>query len=466
MKIKFQIKKDFSAPEEIIIDKFFQFVIVGEKVSKKSRTVNVFTALSYKTKTGNAVPIDIIQSYEDYSNNCEKNSIHHKDKSLYYQHDDILKQFWGKATTKLSNPNFSTEFKSLIKGNSGKVIDEFYRNLDNIQPLFVEESEKSIQKFFIIPSKVTLSEDNNIKLIPPRIPIPIELQKVASFGFWFHSEFSGEFKEDASLSFLHEINSDIELSCADFKVYYQTSKEHDIRSFKYALNDKPAEVIKVYSQQNTSYFDDWKKLKIYESSLLRLHNSNTVNEDFKNKGIKKIIGEIELVNYKANRKKELNTIIITMFLSLLLSLGLDATRLTQKSFNILFETTIFSTPMPTSLTWFFLCTSIIPKYYSINNSMHNIRNKIYILLSAPIFITMFLAIHFNENELFISNIKPYINNLIIMDMFFTLFLILGFIMKNKLEYTRTKRMHLKGKSVIIDKIIDKLRSFVSFIWGE
>jgi hypothetical protein len=79
---------------------------------------------------------------------------------------------------------------------------------------------------------------------------------------------------------------------------------------------------------------------------------------------------------------------------------------------------------------------------------------------------MFLAIHFNENELFISNIKPYINNLIIMDMFFTLFLILGFIMKNKLEYTRTKRMHLKGKSVIIDKIIDKLRSFVSFIWGE
>jgi hypothetical protein len=468
MKIIFEIEKNYSATEKILIDKFFQFVIIGDKVSGKKRTVNIFTALSYRTETGNAVPLNVIQNFEDFSNDIGEKTILHQDKSSYYQQEDILKQFWGKTTTKLSNPEFSNQFGSYIKSNSGEAIDELYDKLNGNLPLLVEESEKDIEKFFIIPAKIQHNKSKTIILKPPKFSkkIPKELKKLSSFGFWFHSEFSGEFKEDISLSFLHEINSSIEIACNDFKIYYQTSKEHDIKSFKYSLNDKNVEIIKVYSQQNTSYFDDWKKLKIYESSLLRLHNSNSVNEELKLNKKKRIIGEIELIDYKANRKKELQTIIITMLLSLLLSLGLDATRLTTDTFNKLFEITIFATEIPASLVWFILCSSMLPKFFSITPNTSGLRRIIYFILSVPISIIILSSIHLHNNEVFFKKVESPTEYIALIDMAFSLFLIFGFMLKKYSEKLRIKLMHSDAKYDKLKETLNKLRSCVNLIWGE
>ncbi|MCU8075272.1 hypothetical protein ACRN9O_12585 [Shewanella oncorhynchi] len=462
MKIKFELKKDFSKNHEIIVDKFFQFVIIGDKTAGKTRSVDIFTAISYRAKSGDTVPLKIEATYENYSKNNQKISIENINKHDYYQKDDILNQFWGANTKTLENRDFSEKFPVNSPEYAGE-IDSFFSALTN-NILFVEESNKGIEKFFIIPNKINISEQK-IKLTPSNIKIPPSIKNFASHGFWIHTRFTGEFKEgDGTFSFQHEIDSDENLSFHDFKIYYQVPKDHDIKYFNYKLNEKDVETIKVYSQQNTSYFDDWKKLKIYNSSLLRLLHGNSVNDELKNSRKKKLIGEIELIDNKANRKKELYTIIISMFFSLLVSLGLDATRLADKNFSSLFIIKTLELDISSSIVWFMLCIGLIIKYIFIsNNDLSLLRKIIYTLVSIPILFSMFAAIHIPDTLASFSDVDSCIQPFIIFDVAVVVFFTIGLIFQKTVAFLNARFMHSSNNFLV--KLTTRAKQFVNVIWG-
>ncbi|MCE9781222.1 hypothetical protein [Shewanella algae] len=460
MKISTTIEKNFSATNKVKIDKFFQFVVIGEKVSGKQRNVDVFTAISFKAEGGQPVSVKVRHKYENYSNGVRKTKIKDRDVHDYYSNEKVLKQFWGKSTKCLSNPDFAKAF-DLSCNECGAEIDDFYKRLVGNTPLFVEEDKKGIEKFFIIPCKSS-SEGEGLFLLSPQDIVDEKFRNLASYGFWLHSRFSGEFKEENFMSFSHSIESDFDVSCPDFKVYYQVSKFHDVKNATYKVNDQKTEVIKVYSQQKTDYFNDWRALKIYESSLLRMMNGSSINEALSKSDIKKVEGDIELVDYNGNKRKELYLILATMFFSLLLALGMDATRLSTENFSKVFEIELYDFNSPASLTWLLTCLSLVVVVgNALFLSVRRWRLYVYLILSTPVFLMMMMSIHYPTIIVSSENTLKFIHIVTIIYMGFALFLLVGMAF-SKLHSLATIKWGLNEKT---SKCLFKAERLISWIWG-
>jgi len=379
--MKLIISKDGPSCGEVSLQRFFQFSVIGKKKSDATHQIDMFNAICFKAESTTlsvSMECDIYFKNFQTSKEAEKRiQTKFTDKVEYFEQLEILKQFWGKKAFSSSNrEEFITKIKEEFTINPDQYddlttdVNLIYEVLDktNSLPLFINDNKEQtdkFDKFIILPFKAFGKSTNKVMLKSSKeLSVLKVLHDKISLGFWFHNVADVKLK---SLINTDIINSEIEfksnVTSPDFKIYYQVDESVELKKNKIIIDSHikepvDAEIIQVYSQSEINYFKDWAELGIYSSRLLRLHNNTKVNNKISNE-FKSVKSELELEDVEAKNKKETNLFILSIFISALMAMGLDATRLMNPTFLLNFPTIpIFSE----AFIWFLICAGLIPKY--------------------------------------------------------------------------------------------------------
>ena len=379
--MKLSISKDGPNCGDVSIQKLFQFSIIGKKNSDSTHQIDMFNAICFKAeKNTESLKLICDIHFKNFtSSQSSTNRIQTKftDKMKYFEELDILKQFWGEdAFSSNNSEDFILKIKNefnIKNEDQDKLSEEvslIYSVLDSVGsiPLFIKNSEDT---FIILPFKAYGQTPNKITLKSKGDLSSLKILKdKISLGFWFHNVADMKLK---NLINSDNVNSEIEfrnqIKSPDFKIYFQVDETVELKRNKVVLDYKlesstDAEIIQVYSQSGIKYFQDWITLGIYKSTLLRLHNNKSVNDRISN-GFSTIKTELELEDIEATYKKGANLFILSIFISALMAMGLDSTRLISPDFLVNFpKIPIFSE----AFIWFLICLGVIPKYLVLKNT--------------------------------------------------------------------------------------------------
>lgn len=473
MIIKFKFSKDCQENPSIKIDKLFQFVVIGEKQNDNQRSVEIYTAISFKRNidklnTGD-VCLKIEPIFEDYTSPQENNiNYSYIDRSIYYKEIDILKQFWGKDSRAISDRgNFATSL-GLAPGDqlNNRISGIYNIKSELLEPIIIEEPSKNIEKFAVIPC---ISMQGNDKIILKGSDVDIISGKL-SYGFWFKVSHVGFFKEHEQIELEHSLDFTFPFNSDDFKIYYQIPKHYDIRKGKVSCSgdvESSSEIVKVYSQHRIKYFEEWRENGIYDSALFRVLNNKSFDDNLKEIGNKNFLSQIEIFDNRTSRMREVYTLLVGIFISTFISMGLDATRLLSADHQRLLSFTIFGEKIPASIIWTLIAAGLILKCLGIfNGSLSRRRRIIYVMMSMPILIHSFIVLNLPDKA-FTKNLYDGASTLpllIYWDVIFTTFICSGKIIRHRLLSTR-QNLRSKGKEGNWYKYLGKAVNIMDAVWG-
>ncbi len=471
--IKFNFSKDCQGNPSIKIDKLFQFVVIGEKQNDNQRSVEIYTAISFKRNRSEAntgdMSLKIEPIFEDYTSPQESRlNYSYIDRSIYYQEIDILKQFWGKDSKAISDRgNFITSLGLEPSEELTNTITKAYRTKnESLEPIIIEELSKNIDKFSIIPCTSIQSND---KIILKGSDVDIASEKL-SYGFWFKVSHVGFFKEHEQIELEHSLNFSFPFNSDDFKIYYQIPKHYDIRKGKVSCfgdAESSSEIVKVYSQHRIKYFEEWRENGIYDSALFRILNNKSFDDNLKISSNKNFLSQIEIFDNRISRMREVYTLLIGIFISTFISMGLDATRLLSEDHQRLLSFSLFGEKIPASITWTLIAAGLILKCLGIfNDSISKRRKKIYVIMSMPILIHSIIVLYLPDKE-FTKTLydgTSILRYLIYWDAIFTAFICSGKIIRHHL-LSRRQNLRSKGKEGKRYKALGKAVDIMNFVWG-
>lgn len=378
--MKLTFIKDAPSSGEITIDKFFQFVVAGDKSSDGLHQIEMFNAVCFSAeKNLFDAKLDCNFDPKPYSDKSIKTDIEFKDKVEYLNEVEIVKQFWGKESYSSSNRedfikrlNIEFNFNESQQSDLVEDVELIYNTLNKNLPVIIREDKKKIDAFILLPFKAVGTKSNNVQLKSVTALKKLKLLHAhASVGFWFHNSYKIKLQSRSQNElFKVDVNFKNELiKSPDFKIYYQVNSDVELKRGKVSLSDSTvealdSEIIGIYSQPNMNYFEDWINFGIYSSSLFSLKNTAPVNKKIE-EGISLIESELELKDVAAEKKKEMNIFILSIFISALMAMGLDATRLSDVQFQNYFpEIPFFSD----AFIWLLICFGILSKYFYITKN--------------------------------------------------------------------------------------------------
>lgn len=429
--MKLIISKDGPRCGEISLQKFFQFSIIGDRKTDSSHQVDMFNAICFKAQDNiHTVQVECEIQFKHFEESVSVNKsrvqTNFTDKINYFEKIDILKQFWGKnafhcSSRELFIDKIQKEFSiaDTSKTDLTHDVELIYSILEktNSLPLFIDEKKASIEKLIILPFKAYGISGNKVALKSHKDLEKLKLLKdKISLGYWFHNVGDVKLKSINNHTIVNsEVNLKNKMTSPDFKIYFQVDKSVELKKNQVTLDpnaDEPleAEIIQVYSQSEINYFKDWAELGIYNSTLLRLQNSTKIDNKIAN-GFNTIESKLELEDIEAKHKKETNIFILGIFISALITMGLDSTRLTNDSFLLNFpKTPLFSE----AFLWFLVCLGLVPKYLVLKNTYQIKENyKKWIKgLSLLVFIWIFCCFFIQEGLLIEWKVEDRINLII------------------------------------------------------
>lgn len=207
-----------------------------------------------------------------------------------------------------------------------------------------------------------------------------DIKNYVSYGSWFRIKFNAWFeKKNDSFYLDNSVVFGSRMPCPDFKVYYllpddSEPKPHsvNIKCIDENKTEVDSEVIKVYSNQSMSYFDDWLSLKIKSRPLIRLKNTTKIDDAILKKGMKSYNAQFDVFDISASKRREVAIFLFGLFLAAFLSMGLDATRIGSELFKVYFpESWYFSE----SAIWLLICLVAVPKFIIVRGSMKSNNMK-------------------------------------------------------------------------------------------
>lgn len=388
MKIEIALSTDTVNNEDIILDKYFQFIVIGEQ-SSGYRKITIFTAASFHASKNSENANLTFRIFGDETR--IKGEIKHEDCSHYYEQDKILQQFWGDSTKLFkTREEFSTYKKSLYPKAKPTTVDSLISKLtklfsesENSKFLDINETKKNIKPITILPCPISVdNSDVNLK----HNKSESGLDKFVSYGYWFKSELNVKLADSKKgFDLLIDTSCSKEVTSPDFKIYIQMPKEYDLYKNKVLFTndnniDNSSEIVRVYSQSEITYFKDWIKLGVYKSALMRVVSSSS-NESFLNKGIKKIELELNVEDLKKSQMREIHFLLMSIIISIFCSIGFDATRLDSEKFTNMFPDIL---SLSSSFFWLMISIGLMLKYLCFRGSSIKYKYMTLPLLSFPI----------------------------------------------------------------------------------
>ncbi|ELA9409679.1 TPA: hypothetical protein ACF5B0_002848 [Vibrio parahaemolyticus] len=363
---------------ELHIDKFFQFIIVGDIVNGEC-DITIYNSISFHYKKDTENPRLIVK----FNVNDDENvKIEHLDMSHFYREERVIKQFWG------SDSRFSSSYRELInRVNRDQCLDNkkvetlntsFCNSGDIDGAIFITENKKHIDDIIISPCSIK-KPNSDVILYDTFSGLDDDLKNIASNGYWFKSTFKHKI-ENNHQGFKVKVNIDLKdanFSSSDFKLYIQTKKSFDVKQDNSSIDGKTVSIEKVYSQNSLKYFKEWEDLGIYKSSLFRLSNSKDVDNQIAEK-IKNLSSSIQFEDIFASRHREIKILVFSIILSLISSIGLDATRQNTERFESLFPSYL---NLSLDFLWILACISLATKFLFFNQSI--IKARTILLISFP-----------------------------------------------------------------------------------
>lgn len=378
---------------ELHIDKFFQFIIVGDIVNGEC-DITIYNSISFHYKKDTENPRLIVK----FNVNDDENvKIEHLDMSHFYREERVIKQFWG------SESKFSSSYRELINRVSrtppldDKQIEalntSFCKSGDIDGAIFITENKEHIDDIIISPCSIK-KPNSDVILYDTFLELDDELKNISSNGYWFKSTFKHKI-ENNHQGFKIKVNIDLKdanFSSSDFKLYIQTKKSFDIKQDNSIIDGKPVSIEKVYSQNSLKYFKEWEDLGIYKSSLFRLSNSKDIDNQVSKK-INNLSSSIQFENIFASRHREIKILVFSIILSLISSIGLDATRQDTSRFESLFPS-YFNLSL--DFLWILACVSLATKFLFFNQSIIKIRTILLISFPSAIWFLSYFMFKFDE----------------------------------------------------------------------
>jgi len=476
MIIKFKISKDCAENPTISVDKLFQFVVVGEKQSDNKRCVEIYTAIAFKRQfdenQNGPISLKIEPQFDDFTKEQQNycNNFSYSDCSEYYQEIDIIKQFWGSKSDTIDDRNKLLPLIGITSAEPS-LLEQIYTN-KNITPIMIEESEKGIDKFIAIPLPSTKTGNKIILSGNTSDIYHVAAANKISFCFWFKISHVGFFKEHEHIEVEHTLDFDFPFISDDFKIYYQVPKYYDLNKGKvtcHAQQEASSEIVKVYSQHRIKYFQEWRENGIYDSALFRvLNNKNFEGIIRSNSGNKTITSQIEIIDNRISKMREVYTLLAGIAISTFVAMGLDATRLGMTSHQELLEFDFLGLNITAAIAWTLIAIGLVIKYFRIfDENISKGRKTIYILLSMPILLHSFIVLYIPTTQYIVGPYKNInlIKDIIVWDMLLSIFLFCGKKFHNKIISLR-QRWRGKGEaSKLKYKLSGKMLGAVNKIWG-
>lgn len=439
---------DIGPNNKVILDKLFQFSILGAKLESSFYKMEQFNALCVRFQNfKNEYTINIECDINSHDSEKETPPVF-TDRVSYFKDIDIINQFWGKSSYSTDNKsdfcNKAIEILNLNPENKSEVREEIYDEVvliyklckDSTAPILIQESKEGIEPFIVIPLKSVFSK-TKVKLKTENISRLKITAKYLSFGFWFQSSFKRKIKTiHDELFFDSRIEFPSVIKSPDFKVYFQIGAHIKIKSNQVSLDNggEPikAEIIRVFSQSKIKYFKDWADLGIYQAALLRFENSKKINGEIMLNGVRSVKSQLNLEDTSETSRKQLHLYILSLIVSVLVAMGFDATRQTSQDFTSYFPVVRFFT---NELIWFLVCIGLIAKYkYLLIDDAVNKWYKFTVYLSFIPLIFWLFACFF---------IKPTV--------------ILG--MANSVDFAQAEHESLPDQFISLDNLIQSLPVF-------
>jgi len=395
MRLTTSIREDSASGDVALnIDKFFQFIIIGDIVDGEAE-VTIYNAIAFHYKCKVTNPKIIVK----FNANDEDITFNHQDCSRFYQEQVVLNQFWGKES------EFSASYRELINKIpevSGKKeeLEELNVALDNAGDkdgaLFITEKKDVVKDVIIAPCSIKES-NGSVILNDFFTGVKNELKEHVSNGYWFKTSFKSKV-ENNHQGFKLKVDvklNDANYSSSDFKVYIQTNKDYDIKQSSSSIDDKnDVSIEKVYSQNSLKYFKDWEDLGIYKSSLFRMSNGSDVDKIVSN-SVNKFSASIQFEDIFASRRREVSILVFSIVLSLLCSIGLDATRQNTIEFRSLFPSL---GDFSIDFLWLMSCVSLAAKYIFLKYSKIPLSLKFLLITPAVIWFGSYFLFEFKNSR--------------------------------------------------------------------
>ncbi|EMI5491494.1 hypothetical protein REJ26_002626 [Providencia stuartii] len=403
MRITTNIKNDSTNSDVAIsIDKFFQFIIVGDIIDGECDVI-IYNAIAfhYNETVNNSKLIVGFNINDD-----DDVELQHKDMSFFYKDEAIIKQFWGK------NSKFSKSYKELIEelfkekdngfsgelndaDNINKIIDCFNDSSKTSGALYITEKKDVIKDIIIFPLSIGEST-HDVVLCDIFEKLNNDLKCAASNGYWFKTKFKHKiennhqgFKIKASISL-----DNAKFKSPDFKIYIQTNEKYDIKYNESSIDGKVVHIEKVYSQNSLNYFKEWIYDGINKSSLFRLNNNNEIDKEI-NENIVKFNSSIQFEDIFASRRREINILIFSIILSLICSIGLDVTRQDKIVFGNIFPRGF---NLSLDALWLIACLSLAVKVFFYKISKVKLIVKLLLFCPAFIWFSVYFLFSFNDER--------------------------------------------------------------------
>ncbi|MGI2151952.1 hypothetical protein ACROAK_03530 [Shewanella oncorhynchi] len=414
MDLKFSI--DAQDDETLKLDKFFQFTVVGDKTECDFHRVSQFNAIVFRFKClKRANALNCVLNINSHDVDSEKDIIF-SDKSDYYKEVGILKQFWGEKSfvheSENQFVNKVNEVFNLSSVNQEELrddVDIIYSQCKGRFPIIINENKDGIEPFILIPIVSHFKSSNKVTLKTLSLARLKHLQKFISFGFWFNCSFQRKLK-----LILNEVllNSKIEfdrcVKCPDFKVYYQVDSNVKVKSNSIIIDKGESEpvkgeIIRVFSQSKIKYFKEWAELGIYNSALFRFENNRKINSLILNEGVKTINADMYLEDALEAGKKQVQVFILSIILSVLVSMGFDATRQSTVAFKSLFPHIPY---LSNEFTWALLCIGVASKYFYFFNKSFKISTlrKVFAFLMSMLLFFWLAACFFVDSTFIVEKL--------------------------------------------------------------
>lgn len=412
MLIEFNVTSDLKDNDEIIVDKFFQFLVIGKKQRNEKRKVEIYTSLCFHSTKGTPNSSLLVEVKVDGKKEESDLIFDAEDKYNFFKKVEIIKQFWGDNTEKFKrkkdlknkiNNSFNTKYND-------DIIESLYDNdiyKEGLFPVFVSNKDSSsdgeqsdLEEFVLLPNYF-LEQEGSIELKGDCSKLDDEVRSNISHGFWFKHTTTIEFDiYDGVFQFNHHVKFNHLITSPDFKIYYQLPEDHDVKKNSISIKgDKEikAEVHQVYSQSSTNYFDEWVQGGIESSPLIRLNNTISINDMIKNDGLSKLVSSINVEDKNRNFRKEVKIFIFSILLSVLFSIGFDYTRVYADEMRLFFNS---SYPIISiSFWWSLICIGFIPKFLLFGKNKTKTQKIIYAFTCVPVFLFLILFIIFDQRKL-------------------------------------------------------------------
>jgi hypothetical protein len=338
------------------IQKLFQVVFIGDVNKRLCRAIDVYTCIitSWPHTTEGKAPsleVDISLHSEDLNHAIDSETF--TSRNDFFKEVAILDQFWDKVKRHDTDSIIGTCDSSV-----NSFVDFPLLEIVDAKPPILVTSPSPTRK--IKPTTAALADGIrfDFSTFPPFSKIP---GYNLSVGQWLHQKFViNVVGERSSVNFEHEIIGLENVTLSEIRLYYCLPSSMEISNPRGDMIDKDGtqshtcEIVEVFSQSSTIYFDPWVQHQIKSGTLYRLHNRPLIDSKLRQQEAAKIELAFRARDENLIRRYEFVGMLAAIVGAGIASVGIDATRLAPSASFFPPIITVFS-----PLAWWLLTSLMV-----------------------------------------------------------------------------------------------------------